>query len=216
MRFEDVAAVLDGRVPFMTASQGRQVYDHIRSERATSVLELGTAFGASAAYMAAAVAQNGGGRVTTVDRHHFNAGPAPPPEETAARLGLEDTIEFVRVDHSSYTWWLKEQIEARTDTGGTTRPAYDFCYIDGAHDWHVDGLAAVLVERLLKPGAWVLFDDLDWTYDSSTSPTPDGLSAEERATPHVRAVFDIVIGGHPSFDRLLVDDGRWGWARKRL
>ena len=48
MRFEDVAAELDGKVPFMTASQGRQVYDHIRRERATSVLELGTAFGASA------------------------------------------------------------------------------------------------------------------------------------------------------------------------
>jgi predicted O-methyltransferase YrrM len=215
MRFEDVAAELDGKVPFMTASQGRRVYDHIREQRATSILELGTAFGASAAYMAAAVARNGGGRVTTVDRYHFNAGPAPPPEETAARLGLEGTIEFVRVDYSSYTWWLKQQIEARTDGSGTTRPAYDFCYLDGAHEWHIDGLAVVLVERLLRPGAWLLLDDLDWTFDSSASPTPDRLSAEERAVPHVRAVFDVVIRGHPNFDSLRIEDGRWGWARKR-
>jgi predicted O-methyltransferase YrrM len=215
MRFETVAAALDGKVPFMTARQGRRVYDHLRRERATAVLELGTAFGASAAYMAAAVAANGGGRVTTVDRYHFNAGPAPPPEETAERLGLAGTIDFVRIDHSSYTWWLKQQIEGTTDGAGDAQPAYDFCYLDGAHDWNIDGLAVVLVERLLRPGAWLLLDDLDWTYESSESPTPDGLSDEERSAPHVRAVFDVVVRGHPNFDRLRIEDGVWGWARKR-
>jgi predicted O-methyltransferase YrrM len=199
----------------MTAQQGRRVYDHLRREGATTVLELGTAFGASAAYMAAAVAANGGGRVTTVDRYHFNAGPAPPPEETAERLGLAATIDFVRIDHSSYTWWLKQQIEELADRGSNGSPAYDFCYLDGAHDWNIDGLAVVLVERLLRPGAWLLLDDLDWTYASSASPTPDGLSEDERTSPHIRAVFDVVIRGHPSFDRLRIEDGVWGWARKR-
>lgn len=215
MRFETVAAALDGKVPFMTARQGRSVYDHLRRERATTVLELGTAFGASAAYMAAAVVANGGGRVTTVDRYHFNSGPAPPPEQTAERLGLAGTIDFVRIDHSSYTWWLKQQIEGLTDRAGNAQPTYDFCYLDGAHDWNIDGLAVVLVERLLRPGAWLLLDDLDWTYASSASPTPDGLSDEEQSVPHIRAVFDVVIRGHPNFDRLRIEDGVWGWARKR-
>jgi predicted O-methyltransferase YrrM len=215
MRFAEVAAALDEQVPFMSARQGRRVYDHLRRAGATDVLELGTAFGAGAAYMAAAVADNGGGRVTTVDRHHFSGGPAPPPEDTARRVGLEATIDFVRIEHSSYAWWLKEQIERRTDARGRTRPAYDFCYLDGAHDWHIDGLAVVLLARLLRPGAWLLLDDLDWTYAASASPSPPGLSDAERRTPHVRSVFEVVVGGHPAFHRLRVEDGRWGWARRR-
>jgi predicted O-methyltransferase YrrM len=46
-------------------------------------------------------------------------------------------------------------------------PRFDLCYLDGAHNWFVDGLAFFLVHRLLKPGGWIIFDDVDWTYESS-------------------------------------------------
>jgi predicted O-methyltransferase YrrM len=55
----------------MSPWQGRRIYDHLREVGARDVLEIGTAFGVSAGYMAAAVAANGGGRVTTVDRYQF-------------------------------------------------------------------------------------------------------------------------------------------------
>lgn len=103
---------------------------------------------------------------------------------------------------------------SRRDEAGNTQPTYDFCYLDGAHDWNIDGLAVILVERLLRPGAWLLLDDLDWTYESSASPTPEGFSEEERTVPHVGAVFDVVIRGHPSFGDLRIEDGVWGWAPK--
>lgn len=191
--------------------QGRQVYDHLRQTGAREVLELGTAHGASAAYMAAAVAANGGGTVTTVDRYHFGG---PPPEETIRRAGLDDHVSFVRMDHSSYDWWLREQIVQRTGADGHCEPMYDFCYLDGAHDWHVDGLAVVLVERLLRTGAWLLMDDLDWSYAKNVVPEPPNLSPEERAVPHLREVFDVIVQGHPSFTELRVQDDGWGWARK--
>ena len=30
-------------------------------------------------------------------------------------------------------------------------PVYDFCYLDGAHDFTIDGMAVYLVEKLLRP-----------------------------------------------------------------
>ena len=59
--FDDVARAVAG-IPFMSPAQGRLVYDHLVSTGARDVLELGTAHGVSAAYMAAS-----GARVTTVD-----------------------------------------------------------------------------------------------------------------------------------------------------
>jgi predicted O-methyltransferase YrrM len=204
MRFADVERAVAG-VPFMSPWQGRRVYDHLREANARDVLELGTAHGASAAYMAAAVAANGGGRVTTVDRFRFEG---PSPEETLGRAGLLDAVELVRVPDSSYDWWLAQRLRAGAES------AFDFCYLDGAHDLHVDGVAVVLVERLLRPGGWLLLDDLDWTYATGSFAGPPELSEAERTTPHVRIVWDEIVKAHPSFTELREEDGAWGWARK--
>ncbi|HVL95067.1 MAG TPA: class I SAM-dependent methyltransferase [Solirubrobacteraceae bacterium] len=210
MRFQDVERAIAG-VPFMTSWQGRRVYDHLRDTGARDVLELGTAHGASAAYMAAAVAANGGGRVTTIDRFHFQG---PSPEETLERAGLRDAVDLVRVPDSSYDWWLAERVRERSDAAGNCEPAYDFCYLDGMHDLHVDGVAVVLVEKLLRPGAWLLLDDLDWTYEAGTVPGAEKLSEDERTTPHMRVVWDLIVRPHPAFTELRDEDGTWGWARK--
>jgi len=209
-RFEDVAAAVEG-IPYMTPGQGRLVYDHLRSCGAQRVLELGTAHGVSSAYMAAALDAVPGGRVTSVDRFHFGG---PQPEETIARAGLADRVELIRIPHSSYVWWLKEQIEQHSDDDGNCEPCFDFCYLDGAHDFTIDGLAVLLVERLLRPGGWLLLDDLDWTYDVSKFGIPEYLSPTERAAPHMRAVFDVILKPHPAFTSFRLQDGSWGWAQK--
>ena len=67
-------------------------------------------------------------------------------------------------EFSSYTWWLKEQVQARSDARATSSRRYDFVYLDGAKNWTIDGLAVVLIEKLLRPGGWLLMDDLHWTY----------------------------------------------------
>jgi predicted O-methyltransferase YrrM len=205
MRYAEVKRRLGDDAWLTDPWMGRRLYDAVREHGATAVLELGTGHGSSTAYLAAAVRANGGGRVTTVDRHHF-ANPAP--EEALERTGLRDSVDLVRIEHSSYTWWLRGLLRE------SPAPRFDFCFLDGAHDWHVDGLAVVLVERLLHDGAWLVLDDLDWSYERGSGPQPPNLSAEERHSRGVREVFDVVIGGHPAFDELRIDDDAVGWARK--
>ena len=48
-------------MPFMSPEQGRVVYDHVRATRPAEVLELGTAHGVGAAYIAAGAGGNGAG-----------------------------------------------------------------------------------------------------------------------------------------------------------
>jgi predicted O-methyltransferase YrrM len=216
MGFDEVARAVAG-VPFMSPEQGRIVYDHVRATRPAEVLELGTAHGVGAAYLAAGLDDNGAGRLTTVD--FAGAAYDPSPEAVLARAGVAARVQVVR-EFSSYTWWLKEQVQARSDRAGNVEPLYDFVYLDGAKHWTIDGLAVVLVEKLLRPGGWLLMDDLDWTYaqDPGREAT-DGivhreLSERERSEPHLRAVFDLIVAQHPSFTDVRVQDEWWGWARK--
>jgi predicted O-methyltransferase YrrM len=199
----------------MSPEQGRVVHEHVRTSGARDVLELGTAHGVGAAYLAAALPD--GGRLTTVD--FAGAAYDPPPEAVLERAGVADRVEVVRA-YSTYTWWLKEAVQARSDPSGNVTPAYDFVYLDGAKNWTIDGLAVILMEKLLRPGGWLLMDDLDWTYDQDPRrEATDGianrdLSPSERREPHLRAVFELIVAQHPSFTELRVQDEWWGWARK--
>src|SRR5215210_1506193 len=201
----------------MSPDQGRIVYDHVRATRPAEALELGTAHGVGAAYLAAGLEANGAGRLTTVDFE--GARYDPPPEELLARAGVAERVEVVRA-YSTYNWWLKEQIEARSDADGNCEPRFDFVYLDGSKNWTVDGLAVFLVEKLLRPGGWLLMDDLAWTYaDDPGREATDGivhreLSERERTQPHLRAVFDLIVAQHASFTDVRVQDDWWGWARK--
>jgi predicted O-methyltransferase YrrM len=221
MRFDEVAERVAG-IPFMSADFGRRVYDHIRETQPERVLELGTAHGVSTAYIAAALEANQRGHVTTVD--HGGARYEPPPEEVLARAGLLHRATIVR-EHSSYDWYLKDEIERASDADGNCEPVYDFVFLDGSHNFVIDGLAVLLVERLLRPGGWLLLDDLEWTYEQNPWVAPElwpegnarpfgPLSNEERSAAQIRAVFDTIVRPHPSFTALIREDEWYGWAQK--
>ncbi len=168
--------------------------------------------------MAAALEAGGQGRIITVD--HGGAAYDPSPEEVLARAGLTHRVQIVR-EHSSYNWWLSQQVEQASDRAGNTTPQFDFCYLDGAKNFNVDGLAVVLIEKLLRPGGWLLMDDLEWTYEDNPwiVPVGDGkplgpLSDSERRQPHLSAVFELIVKQHPSFSRFLREDAWYGWAQK--
>lgn len=217
MEFEAVAASVRG-IPFMTPELGRRVYDHIRGTRPEQALELGTAHGVSAAYIGAALEANGSGHLTTVD--HGGAAYDPTPEDVLVRAGLAHRVTIVR-GHSSYNWFLKQQIERASDSAGNCSPRYDFCYLDGSKNWNIDGLAVVLIEKLLRAGGWLLMDDLEWTYRDNRwiEPHEDGrplgpMSDSERTEPHLLAVFELIVKQHPSFTRFIREDEWYGWAQK--
>lgn len=214
MKFEQAADLLRG-IPFMTEPQARAIYDHVTETAPRRILELGTAHGVSSGYMAAALDELGEGHITTLD--HAGARHDPPASAVLDKLGLGERVTFIRRADSSYDWWLKEQVQERSDADGNCEPLYDFCYIDGAHEWTIDGLAAVLAEKLLRPEGWLLLDDVTWSFAlGKLTGETFRLSEEERQEPHVQAVFDLIVRQNPSFTNFRVQpDLDWAWAQKR-
>ena len=215
--FDGVAAAIAG-VPFMSPEQGRIVYDHVARHPAGR--------GARARHRARrrrrlhgrGAARQRRGRLTTVDFE--GAAYDPSPEDVLARAGRRRPRRGrARVLLLHVVAQGAGRRPARTPHGNC-EPRFDFVYLDGAKNWTIDGLAVVLVEKLLRPGGWLLMDDLDWTYaqDPHREAT-DGivhreLSEPERTEPHLRAVFELIVAQHPSFTELRVQDEWWGWARK--
>jgi predicted O-methyltransferase YrrM len=210
----ELAAIRDavaGLPPYMDEQQGRVVYEHIRRTRPERVLELGSGCGVSAAYIAGALEANGEGTLLSIDSDRADF---PPPAELLERLELDHRAEFIRVPDSSYVWFLARQVAERSDHAGNCSPLYDFAFIDGAHELTIDGLGVVLVTKLLKPGGWLLLDDLSWTHALADTPAAFRLSAEQRSTPNMRLVFDLIVKQDPVYTEIREEDGTWGWAHK--
>jgi hypothetical protein len=98
-----------------------------------------------------------------------------------------------------------------------TLPQFDLCYIDGAHSWLVDGFAFLLVDKLMKVGGWIVFDDFHWTYALSPSERDTNavksMPIDERETPQVQKIYDLLVKTHPCYDNFSVKDGL-AYARK--
>lgn len=196
-------------VPHMSFSQAGVMRKLITENRFQSLLELGFRHGVSTCYMAGALDDLGSGKIVTIDL--MSARNAEPNiERLLADLGLE---RFVTIfyEPTSYIWRLMKMLEEDPS------PRFDFCYIDGAHDWATDGFAFFLVDRLLQPGGLIIFDDLDWTYESSpalrNSEKVKLMPQDERSTPQVRKVYDLLVKPHPAYEQFMVKD-EWAYARK--
>lgn len=211
MRFEAVDTAVAG-VQYMKPKQGQQVYEFLLRNRLRRVLELGFAHGKSTCYLAAAVDELGGddAHVLTIDKRNARDR-SPNIYELLDRCGLAGRVTPVFAE-TSYTWELLRLLER------DPQPAFDFAYIDGGHTWDVTGFGFFLVDRLLAPGGWVLFDDLDWTVAGSrgleNATWAKQLPAEQRTTPQVRKVFELLVRTHPGYQQVQEQAG-WGWARKR-
>ena len=68
VKFSDAALLVAGIPrPHIPASRAKLLYKHIKENRPENLLELGTARGGSAVFMAAALEENGIGHLTSVD-----------------------------------------------------------------------------------------------------------------------------------------------------
>lgn len=210
MEFKKAASVLKG-IPFTNPAKGRYLYDFVIAHRPERVLELGVAHGVSTCYFAAAL-QEVGGKIDCVDLQRVFE---PSVEELSARLGLQALITPYR-ELSSYTWFLKKIIEQQT-CDGFCEPVYDLCFIDGSKDWTNDGCAFFLVDKLLKPNGWLIFDDFTWTHRAHGRDKGyvfPRMSEEELAEPHIESIFRLLVMQHPSYTQFEVRDDILGIARK--
>lgn len=188
-------------------ARGEEIYDFVRKHQPESCLELGFAHGVGSVYVAAALEANGKGKLTGVDTvivHERD----PSAQSLVDAAGLAHRVEFV-YEQTSYTWFLHDALR-RQLRDDHIEPLYDFVFIDGAHSWDADALAFALVDRLVKPGGWILLDDLDWTMDAELYPD---VPAYQRDIPQVRAIWELLALTNSSYDRFETE-GQWGWMRK--
>ncbi|HTT04859.1 MAG TPA: O-methyltransferase [Steroidobacteraceae bacterium] len=126
---------------------GVLLYMLARSMQARTIIEFGTSFGISTLYLAAALRDNGGGRIITCE---FEASKLVRAREHLCAAGLEDLVEFRAGD-------ALETLSV--DLPGTI----DLLLLDGAKALYPDILA--LVESRLRPGALIVADNADYSPD---------------------------------------------------
>jgi predicted O-methyltransferase YrrM len=194
-------------IPVMNYEQGKTLTDFILKNQLRNILELGFRHGVSTCYIAGALDELGGGTVTTIDLEKAKSF-QPNIEQMINGIGLG---KYVRIyyEPASYLWRLMKMIEESSE------PLFDLCYLDGAHSWYTDGFAFFLVDRLLKPGGWIIFDDLNWTFAESMGDCDDvkKMPKEQRETPQVRKIYELLVKPHPDYGDFMITED-WAYARK--
>lgn len=145
---------------------GALLYMLARGSRAQTIVEFGTSFGLSTLHLAAALRDNGGGRLITSE---FEATKVTRAQANLAAAGLADLVEFREGD-------------ALQTLRADLPPVIDLVLLDGAKGLYADVLD--LLESRLRPGAYVVADNVDYS--------PDYLA---RVRSPARGYLSVPFGG---------------------
>lgn len=124
---------------------GALLYMLARASRARAIVEFGLSFGISTLHLAAALRDNGGGRLITTE---FEPSKVERARANLTAGGLVDLVE-IRVGDALQT------------LAGDLPDAIDLVLLDGAKALYPDILG--LLEPHLKPGALIIADNADYT-----------------------------------------------------
>lgn len=209
MNIEKIQSVVDD-LPMMSYGQAQEITSFIQSKNLKNLLELGFFHGVSSCYFAGVLDEMKTGHLTTIDLKNAKTR-EPNIEDLLEKLGLSSYVT-IYYEPTSYNWRLMKLIEQHP------QPIFDFCYIDGGHDWYNTGFAFFLVDKLLKPGGWILFDDINWTFNASlglkNSEKVKRMPSEERETAQVKKVFELLVKPHPQYHNF-IEKGNWAYAQKK-
>ena len=122
---------------------GRLLYMLARSCNARTIVEFGTSFGISTLHLAAALRDNGGGRLITTE---FEPAKAARAKTHLTQAGLIDLVEIREGD-------------ALQTLSANLPDTIDLLLLDGAKSLYPEILG--LVESRLKPGALIIADNAD-------------------------------------------------------
>jgi predicted O-methyltransferase YrrM len=131
----------------ISRTTGSLLYMLARSCNARTIVEFGTSFGISTLHLAAALRDNGGGKLITTE---FEPSKVARAHENLTTAGLIDLVEIRSGDA------LKTLHDDLPET-------IDLILLDGAKALYPEVLA--LVEKHLKPGALILADNADYSPD---------------------------------------------------
>lgn len=124
----------------VTPEAGRLLYSLVRATRPATVVEFGMSFGISAVHLAAAVRDNGTGRVVTTELSDTKIAAA---KQTFSETGLDDLITILEGD----------ALSTLADLAGPV----DFVLLDGWKDLYLPIIE--LLEPRLSTGALVIADN---------------------------------------------------------
>jgi len=126
---------------------GTLLYMLARSTKAKAIVEFGTSFGISTLHLAAALRDNGGGRLITSE---FESSKVARARANLTAGGLADLVEFREGDAlQTLRIGLPETV--------------DLVLLDGAKSLYPEILD--LLESRLKPGAFIVADNADYSPD---------------------------------------------------
>lgn len=127
----------------MKSKTGSLLYMLSRFTRARTILEFGTSFGVSTIHLAAALRDNGGGKIITTE---FESSKVVKARLNLTDAGLADLVEIGEGDAlETLRHNLPEQL--------------DLVFLDGAKPLYIDILQ--LIEPHLRPGTLLIGDDVD-------------------------------------------------------
>jgi predicted O-methyltransferase YrrM len=135
----------------VTPEFANALYALVKRERPELVLEIGLAHGATALSIVTALRENGLGRLLSIDPYQQDrwSGVAVAALERAGLSQLHTLVE--QPDYLALPGLLEE-----------CGRAVDLAYIDGRHSYEYALLDFFYVDRLLKLGGIVGFNDCDW------------------------------------------------------
>lgn len=126
---------------------GVLLYQLARSTRARNIVEFGTSFGLSTLYLAAALRDNGGGRVISSE---FEPSKVAQARRHLVEGGVDDLVEIREGD-------------ALQTLAADLPEAVDLLLLDGAKSIYCEVLDRV--ESRLRPGALIVADNADYSPD---------------------------------------------------
>ena len=136
------AGLKDYALP-VSRDTGRLLYMLARATNARAIVEFGTSFGLSTLHLAAALRDNGGGRLITTE---FEPSKIARARANLAAGGLADLVEIRAGD-------------ALATLAADLPDTIDLLLLDGAKSVYLDVLRSV--EPRLRPGAVILADNAD-------------------------------------------------------
>ncbi|MFK5595887.1 O-methyltransferase [Methylobacterium sp. HMF5984] len=141
--YRDLYERLQGMPLAVSRETGRLLYMLSRGARARTIVEFGTSFGLSTIHLAAALRDNGGGRLITCE---FEPTKVDRAREHLKAAGLIDLVEF-------------REGEALQTLSVDLPETIDLVLLDGAKALYADVLG--LLERRLRASAFVVADNAD-------------------------------------------------------
>jgi caffeoyl-CoA O-methyltransferase len=169
-------------IPLMDRAGVRLLATLVAAVRADAILELGTAYGYSAIWMA--LAQSSSGRIRTIDPDVARTTIAKSYFE---RAGVGGRIEVIN----------RPALDAIADMA---HPTYDLVFIDAVKAEYAAYLEAVLPH--VRTSGLIVVDNLLWSHRVSARPTP-----EDDANTRAIRVFNRTFLSHPALRAIIVPVG---------